>query len=105
MKEKDESRPESTGTENDFLNRALIAQTIISTMNKGGHMKLKSFYKAKDTINRTSSMLFIIYPYYISNIYLSIYHLSCICLSSISVMDMPIYPFLIRGSFLYFPLS
>jgi hypothetical protein len=42
------------GTEGNFLNRTSMAQTLRSTVNKWDFMKLKSFCKAKDIINRTN---------------------------------------------------
>ena len=44
---------EFTGTGNNFLNRTLIMQAQRSTVNTWDLMKLKSFCKAKDTINKT----------------------------------------------------
>ena len=44
---------EHIGTGDNFLNRTPIAQALISTGNKWDLMKLKSFCKAKDTVNRT----------------------------------------------------
>ena len=40
-------------TEKIFLNRTLMAQALRSTIDKWDPMKLKSLYKAKDTVNRT----------------------------------------------------
>ena len=39
--------------EDNFLKITSMDQTLISTIIKWGHMKLKSFCKAKDTVNRT----------------------------------------------------
>ena len=44
---------ECIGTEDNFLNRTPIVQTLRSTVDKWDLMKLKSFCKAKDTVNRT----------------------------------------------------
>jgi hypothetical protein len=44
---------EYIGLADKFLNRAPIAQALRSTINKWDLMKLKSFYKVKDTIYRT----------------------------------------------------
>ena len=41
------------GIEDNFLNRTLMVQALRSTINKWDLMKLKSFCKAKDTVNRT----------------------------------------------------
>ena len=43
------------GTGEIFLNRTPMAQALRSTINKWDLMKLKSFYKAKDTINKTEN--------------------------------------------------
>ena len=43
---------EHIGTGDNFLNRTPIAQALRSTINKWNLMKLKSFYKGKDTTNR-----------------------------------------------------
>jgi hypothetical protein len=42
-----------SGTGEIFLNRTPIAQILRSTIDKWDLMKLKSFCKAKDTVNRT----------------------------------------------------
>ena len=44
---------EHTGTGDNFLNRTPMAQALKTTIDKWDLMKLKSFYKAKDTVNRT----------------------------------------------------
>ena len=44
---------ESLGTGDYFLNITIIAQTLRETINKWDLLKLKSFCKAKDTINKT----------------------------------------------------
>jgi hypothetical protein len=41
------------GTGEIFLNRTPMAQALKSTTDKWDLMKLKSFCKAKDTVNRT----------------------------------------------------
>jgi hypothetical protein len=47
-----ERRLEYIGTGGNFLNRIPMAHALRST-NKWDLIKLKSFYKAKDTVNRT----------------------------------------------------
>ena len=47
---------ELIGTEEDFLNRTPIVQALRSINNIWDLMKLKSFYKAKDTVNRTPNV-------------------------------------------------
>ena len=44
---------ECIGTGNHFLNRTPVAQTLRETINKWDLLKLKSFCKAKDTVNKT----------------------------------------------------
>ena len=44
---------EHIGKGDNFLNRTPMAQALRSTIDKWDLMKLKSFCKAKDTINRT----------------------------------------------------
>ena len=44
---------ELTGRGDNFLNRTPMAQALRSTIDKWDLMKLKSFCKAKDTVNRT----------------------------------------------------
>jgi hypothetical protein len=44
---------ECVGTGDKCLNRTSIAQALMSTIGKWDLMKLNSFCKAKDTINRT----------------------------------------------------
>jgi hypothetical protein len=44
---------EHTGTGDNFLNRTPMAQALKTTIDKWDLMKLKSFCKAKDTVNRT----------------------------------------------------
>jgi hypothetical protein len=45
---------ELIGTGNKFLNRTPTAEALRPTINKWNHMKLKSFCKAMDTVNRTN---------------------------------------------------
>ena len=44
---------ERTGTGNHFLNITPVAQTLRETINKWDLLKLKSFCKAKDKVNKT----------------------------------------------------
>jgi hypothetical protein len=44
---------ENIGTLKNFLNRTPMAQALRSTIDKWDLMKLKSFCKAKDTVNKT----------------------------------------------------
>ena len=44
---------ELIGTGDNFLNRTPVAQALRSTIDKWDLMKLKSFYKTKDSVNRT----------------------------------------------------
>jgi hypothetical protein len=53
VEEKVESILEHIGTGNNFLDRIQMAQALRPTIDKWILMKLKSFCKAKDTINRT----------------------------------------------------
>ena len=48
IEEKVGSSLKDMGTEEDFLGRTLVAQTIRATRNKWDLLKLKSFCKAKD---------------------------------------------------------
>jgi hypothetical protein len=57
IKEKVGNSLEFIGTENNFLNRAQIAQALRSAINKWDRMNLKSFCEAKDTVNWTMSSL------------------------------------------------
>jgi hypothetical protein len=41
------------GTGNIFLKRSPVTQALRSTIDKWDHLKLKSFFKAKDTLRRT----------------------------------------------------
>ena len=43
-----------TSTGRNFLNRIPVAQVLTSKIDKWDLMKLKSFYKAKDTVNQTN---------------------------------------------------
>ena len=52
IEEKVENSLEHIGT-GDFLNRTKIVMTLRSTINKWDLIKLKSFCKAKNTMNRT----------------------------------------------------
>ena len=45
---------ELMGPEGNFLNRTPVTQIPRPTIDKWDIMKLKSFYKAKDTVNRTN---------------------------------------------------
>ena len=51
--EKMGSTLECIGTGNHFLNITPTAQTVRETINKWDLLKLKSFCKAKDTVNKT----------------------------------------------------
>ena len=53
IEEKVGSILECIDTGNHFLNRTLEAQTLRETINKWDLLKLKSFCKAKDMINKT----------------------------------------------------
>ena len=44
---------ELIGTGDNFLNRTPMAQVLTSRINKWYFLKLKSFCKSKDTVNRT----------------------------------------------------
>ena len=44
---------ECIGTGDHFLSKTPVAQTLRETINKWDLLKLKSFYKAKDMINKT----------------------------------------------------
>jgi hypothetical protein len=44
---------EHMGTGENFLNRTPMAQALRSRIDKWDLIKLQSFYKAKDTVNRT----------------------------------------------------
>jgi hypothetical protein len=47
------NRLELIGTGNNFLNRTLMTQALRSLIDRWDLMKLKSFCKAKDTINKS----------------------------------------------------
>ena len=51
--EKMGSSIESMGIGNHFLNITPVAQTLRATINKWDLLKLRSFSKAKDTVNKT----------------------------------------------------
>ena len=53
IEEKAGSTLECIGTGNHFLNITPVAQTLRETINKWDFLKLKSFCKAKDTVNKT----------------------------------------------------
>ena len=52
IEEKVGSTLEFIGTGDHFLNRTLAAQTLRETINKWDLLKLKSFCKAKDMVNK-----------------------------------------------------
>ena len=56
IEEKVRSTLECIGTGNHFLNRTPAAQTLRETINKWDLLKLKSFCKAKDTVNKTKTL-------------------------------------------------
>jgi hypothetical protein len=53
IEEKVENTLEHVGTEHNFLSRTPMSQALRSTIDKWDFMKLQSFCKAKDTVNRT----------------------------------------------------
>ena len=53
IKEKVGSSLELTNTGDHFLNIAPATQALNETINKWYFLKLRSFYKAKDRVNRT----------------------------------------------------
>ena len=53
IEEKVGSTLECIGTGDYFLNITIAAQTLRETINKWDLLKLKIFYKAKDTVNKT----------------------------------------------------
>ena len=53
IEEKVGSTLERSGTGDHFLNRTPVTQTLTETINKWDLLKLKSFYKAKDMVNKT----------------------------------------------------
>ena len=56
IKEKVGDSFECIGTQNNFLNRTSTAQTWRATINKWDLMKLKSFCKVKDIVNKQTKM-------------------------------------------------
>ena len=54
IEEKVGKRLELIGSGVNFLNRTPMAQALKSTIDRWNLMKLRSFSKAKDTINRTN---------------------------------------------------
>ena len=57
IEEKVGSTLEHIGTENHFLNVTPAAQTLRETINKWDLLKLKTFCKAKDMVNKTKQQL------------------------------------------------
>jgi hypothetical protein len=57
IKEKERKNRRLIGTGRNFLNRIPMVQPLISRIDKWDLMKLQSFSKAKDTINRTNHNL------------------------------------------------
>ena len=53
IEEKVRSSIERMGTGDHILNITPVAQTLRATINKWDLLKLKSFYKAKDMVNKT----------------------------------------------------
>jgi hypothetical protein len=53
IEEKVEDSLDCIGTGDNLLKRTLLAQALRSTMNKWDLMKMKTFFSAKDTANRT----------------------------------------------------
>ena len=51
-----ESSLQDMGTGDHFLHRTPVAQTIRESMNKWDLLKLRSFFKAKDTISKTKRL-------------------------------------------------
>ena len=45
------------GTRNPFLNITTVAQTLKATINKWNSLKLRRFYKAKESVNKTKRQL------------------------------------------------
>ena len=54
IEEKEEKGLELIGTGGNFLNRTPMAHTLRSSIHKWDLMKLESFCKAKDRVNRTN---------------------------------------------------
>ena len=48
---------EHIGTGDNFLNRIPIAQSLRLIIDKWDFIKLKSFYKAKDMVNKTKEQI------------------------------------------------
>jgi hypothetical protein len=57
IKEKVGNNLELIGTREKFLNKTPVAQALRSTIDKCDLIKLQSFCKAKDTVNRTNRQL------------------------------------------------
>ena len=53
INEKAGSNLECTGTRDHFLNKTLVVHTLRTRINEWDLLKLKSFCKAKDTVNKT----------------------------------------------------
>ena len=53
IEEKVEKSLKHMGTEKNFLNRTPMSYALRSTIDKWNLIKLQSFYRAKDTVNRT----------------------------------------------------
>ena len=53
MEEKVRSTLERIGTGDHFLNITSVAQTLRETINKWDLLKLRSFYKTRDVVNKT----------------------------------------------------
>ena len=56
MKRESGNSLEHIGTGDNFLNRTPMAQALRSTIDKCDFLKLKSFCKAKDTVNRIKQL-------------------------------------------------
>ena len=56
IEEKVGSSLQDLGTGDHFLGRTPVAQTIRESMNKWDLLKLRSFYKAKDTVSKTKRL-------------------------------------------------
>jgi hypothetical protein len=54
IEEKVRKSLELTGTEGNLLNRTPMDHALISRIDKWDLMKLESFYKAKDIVNKTN---------------------------------------------------
>ena len=53
IEEKVKSTLECNSTEDHFLNITPASQTLREAINKWDRLKLKSFYKARDKVNKT----------------------------------------------------